>query len=178
MKTRLCIGLALLLLASATPVQGQLGAWDLGIEYPGDNEDMPFNVDKDGRSTIQFFVNNDEFQDIEVEFEYDIPFAGEADGPESETISGGSNETFTLSVSGIDVWNYAADSKGEFTITANLVSRAGLPIGLPGESEEASGWLKIPRIYSMELDRPYERGLGRHPPGYCDQHGQRAGQGR
>lgn len=152
MKTRLCIGLALLLLASATPVQGQLGAWDLGIEYPGDNEDMPFNVDKDGRSTIQFFVNNDEFQDIEVEFEYDIPFAGEADGPESETISGGSNETFTLSVSGIDVWNYAADSKGEFTITANLVSRAGLPIGLPGESEEASGWLKIPRIYSMELD--------------------------
>ena len=130
MKTRLCIGLALLLLASATPVQGQLGAWDLGIEYPGDNEDMPFNVDKGGRSTIQFFVNNDEFQDIEVEFEYDIPFAGEADGPESETISGGSNETFTLSVSGIDVWNYAADSKGEFTITANLVSRAGLPIGL------------------------------------------------
>ena len=152
MKFGLGIGISLLLLASAMPVQGQLGSWDLGVEYHDDNEDIPFNVDKEGGSTIQFFVDNEEVLDIEVEFEYEIPFSGEADGPESETISAGTNKSFTLSVTGIDVWSFAADSKEEFTITANLVSRAGLPIGLPGESREATGDLKIPTIYSMEID--------------------------
>ena len=152
MKIGLGIGISLLLLASAMPVQGQFGAWNLGIEYHDDNEDIPFNVDKEGRSTIQFFVDNEEVLDIEVEFEYEIPFGGEADGPESETISGGTNKSFTLSVTGIDVWSFAADSKEGFTITANLISRAGLPIGLPGESREATGELKIPTIYSMEID--------------------------
>ena len=45
MKIGLGIGISLLLLASAMPVQGQFGAWNLGIEYHDDNEDIPFNVD-------------------------------------------------------------------------------------------------------------------------------------
>ena len=90
--------------------------------------------------------------DIVVEFEYEIPFEGEADGPESETIGSGENKSFILSVSGIDVWSFAADSKEQFTIRANMVSRAGLPVGLPGENRESSGELRIPTIYSLEID--------------------------
>jgi|TARA_B100001540_G_scaffold141800_1_gene125900 hypothetical protein len=124
----------------------------MGIEYPQDNEDVPFNVKQDGTASIEFFVSNDELVDIVVEFEYEIPFEGEADGPESETIGSGENKSFVLSVSGIDVWSFAADSKEQFTIRANMVSRAGLPVGLPGENRESSGELRIPTIYSLEID--------------------------
>ena len=144
-------GVAILLLTCAAPVHGQLGSWELGIEYPQDNEDVPFNVGTDGGVAIQFFVNNEELVDIGVEFDYEIPFGGEADGPESETIGAGDNKSFTLTVSGIDVWSFAADSKEEFTISATLVTRAGLPIALPGEGQEAVGELKIPTIYSIEV---------------------------
>ena len=152
MRWGLSAGVALLLLTCAAPVQGQLGSWELGIDYPQDNEDMPFSVGTDGGVSIQFFVNNEELVDIGVEFDYEIPFGGEADGPESETIGAGDNKSFTLTVSGIDVWSYAADSKEEFTISATLVTRAGLPIALPGEGQEAVGELKIPTIYSLDVD--------------------------
>ena len=152
MRWGLSAGVALLLLTCAAPVQGQLGSWELGIDYPQDNEDMPFSVGTDGGVSIQFFVNNEELVDIGVEFDYEIPFGGEDDGPESETIGAGDNKSFTLTVSGIDVWSYAADSKEEFTISATLLTRQGIPIGLPGEGQEAMGDLKIPTIYSLEVD--------------------------
>ena len=152
MRWGLSAGVALLLLTCAAPVQGQLGSWELGIDYPQDNEDMPFSVGTDGGVSIQFFVNNEELVDIGVEFDYEIPFGGEDDGPESETIGAGDNKSFTLTVSGIDVWSYAADSKEEFTISATLVTRQGFPIGLPGEGQEAVGELKIPTIYSLDVD--------------------------
>ena len=152
MKWVLSVGVALFLLICAAPVQGQLGSWELGIDYPQDNEDVPFAVGTDGGVSIQFFINNEELADIGVEFDYEIPFGGEADGPESETIGAGDNKSFTLTISDIDVWSYAADSKEEFTISATLVSRAGLPISLPGEVQEAGGNLKIPTIYSLEVD--------------------------
>ena len=141
-----------MLLTCVAPVQGQLGSWELGIDYPQDNEDVPFSVGTDGGVSIQFFVNNEELLEIGVEFDYEIPFGGEADGPESEIIEAGENKSFTLTVSGIDVWSYAADSKEEFTISATLLTRQGIPIGLPGEGQEAVGELKIPTIYSLDVD--------------------------
>ena len=152
MKWVLSAGVALFLLTCAAPVQGQLGSWELGIDYPQDNEDVPFSVGTNGGVSIQFFINNEELLDIGVEFDYEIPFGGEADGPESEIIEAGENKSFTLIVSGIDVWSYAADSKEEFTISATLITRQGIPIGLPGEGQEAVGDLKIPTIYSLEVD--------------------------
>ena len=152
MRLVLSAGVALFLLTCAAPVQGQLGSWELGIDYPQDNEDVPFSVGTNGGVSIQFFINNEELLDIGVEFDYEIPFGGEADGPESEIIEAGENKSFTLIVSGIDVWSYAADSKEEFTISATLMTRQGIPIGLPGEGQEAVGDLKIPTIYSLEVD--------------------------
>jgi len=152
MNRNLILGIALLIVCSSTTVNAQFGSWDLGIEYPQDNEDIPFDVRQDGTVSVVFFVSNEELVDIVVEFEYDIPFEGEGDGPESETIGSGENKSFTLAISSIDVWSFAADTKEEFTIRANLVSRAGLPVGLPGENREASGELRIPTIYSLEVD--------------------------
>ncbi len=152
MNRHLILCIALLVVCSSTKVNAQFGSWELGIEYPQDNEDVPFDVRQDGTVSVVFFVSNEELVDIVVNFEYDIPFEGEGDGPESETIGAGKNESFTLAISGIDVWSFAADSKEEFSITANLVSRAGLPVGLPGENREATGDLRIPTIYSLEVD--------------------------
>ena len=98
MKWILSAGVALFLLTCAAPVQGQLGSWELGIDYPQDNEDVPFSVGTDGGVSIQFFVNNEELLDVGVEFDYEIPFGGEADGPESEIIEAGENKSFTLIV--------------------------------------------------------------------------------
>lgn len=152
MNRYLILGIALLVVCSSTTAHAQFGSWELGIDYPQDNEDVPFDVKVDGTASVVFFVSNEEIVDIVVEFEYEVPFEGEGEGPESETIGAGENKSFTLGISGIDVWSYAADSKEEFSIRANLVSRAGLPVGLPGENREATGELRIPTIYSLEVD--------------------------
>lgn len=152
MNKQFILGIAMLIVCSSTTVNAQFGSWDLGIEFPQDNEDVPFDVRQDGTVSVVFFVSNEELVDIVVEFEYDIPFEGEGDGPESETIGAGENKSFTLGISNIDVWGYPADTKEEFLIRGNLVSRAGLPVGLPGENREATGDLRIPTIYSLEVD--------------------------
>ena len=152
MNRYLILSIALLVVCSSTTVHAQFGSWELGIDYPQDNEDVPFDVKVDGTASVVFFVGNEELLDIVVEFEYEVPFEGEGEGPESETIGAGENKSFTLEISGIDVWNYAADSKEEFLIRANLVSRAGIPVALPGENREATGELRIPTIYSLEVD--------------------------
>ena len=152
MNRYLILGIALLVVCSSTTAHAQFGSWELGIDYPQDNEDVPFDVKVDGTASVVFFVSNEEIVDIVVEFEYEVPFEGEGEGPESETIGAGENKSFTLGISGIDVWSYAADSKEEFSIRANLVSRAGIPVGLPGENREATGELRIPTIYSLEVD--------------------------
>ena len=152
MNRQIILGIALLVVCSSATVNAQFGSWELGIEYPQENEDVPFDVKKDGTASVVFFVNNEEIVDIVVEFEYEVPFEGDADGPDSETIGAGENNSFTLQISGIDVWSFAADSKEEFSIRANLVSRAGLPVSLPGENRESTGELRIPTIYSLEVD--------------------------
>jgi len=137
--------------AGFTQAQPELGNWELGIEYPGDDSNNSFSISKMGQVSITFFVDNSQFVDIEVEFEYEIPFEGESSGPESEMISSGENKSFTLVVSNIDVYEYAAESIDILKITANLVSRAGIAVIIP-ENQEKSADLKIPTIYSLEVD--------------------------
>ena len=139
------------ILAVSFPVQSQIGGWDVGIDFPQEDDSNPFPVKEDGSVSIDFFVYNEELLPITVEFGYEIPFDGEGDGPESENIAAGGNKTFTLEVTGIDVWAHQADSKEEFKISVTLVSRASIPQPLP-ETKEATGELQIPRVYSLEVD--------------------------
>ncbi len=133
-----------------TSQQPEPPGWDLGIEYPLEDEDNPFKLSSSGFVTVTFFVSNNELLPITVEFDYDIPFDGAFDGPESETIGAGNNKTFSLSISGIDVRDNPAETTEEFSITALLVSRGSVPQPIP-DSRTSTGELIIPTIYDLEV---------------------------
>ena len=136
---------------SSAQEQPELGNWELGIKYIGDDDSNPFLINEDGERVIEFYVHNTQMFEIEVSFEYEIAFDGEGDGPESEKIQAGENETFTLTIENIDVFDFAANSIEEMKITASLVTRAGVQVLIP-ENQEVMADLKIPTIYSILVD--------------------------
>lgn len=129
----------------------ELGNWELGINYIGDDEGNSFVVSEMGERIIEFYVHNTETFEVEVSFEYEIPFEGVVDGPESEKIQAGDNETFTLIIEDIDVFDYVANSKEEMKITASLVSRLGIAVLIP-ENQESTAELEIPKVHSITVD--------------------------
>jgi hypothetical protein len=128
-----------------------LDAWDLGIMYLGDDSETPFEISRDGAVRIEFFVENSGFVEIELEFVYDIPFGADHDAPESATVAAGSNETFDLKVSGIDVFNFEARQEDSFSITATVIARQGVPDPLNSQQSE-EGDLIIPTIHDLSVD--------------------------
>jgi len=156
MNKLLCIVISLILLTNFTTIssgqeQPELGNWELGINYIGDDESNPFLINEDGERVIEFYVHNTQMFEIEVSFTYEVPFDGVEDGPESEKIQAGENETFSLVIEDIDVYNFAANAEEEMKITASLVTRAGIQVLIP-ENQEAMADLKIPTIYSISVD--------------------------
>jgi hypothetical protein len=129
----------------------ELGNWQLGIKYIGDNDATAFVISENGDRVIEFYVHNTEMFEVEVSFEYELPFEGSADGPETEKIQAGDNETFTLNIENIDVFNFDANSKEEMKITASLVTRAGIAVLIP-ENQESTGDLEIPTVHSISVD--------------------------
>ena len=51
-----------------------LGNWELGIEYPDEDESNPFMVSEAGMASITMFVDNQGLLSLKVAFEYDFPF--------------------------------------------------------------------------------------------------------
>jgi len=147
------LGIVLLLpLISSTQISAQeLESWELGIKYPSDDEANPFMISNDGSAKIEFFVENSGLIEITVEFEFSIPFSGSHKATESETISAGSNESFDLEISDIDVHSHAAEKKEKFSITATITARQGVPDPL-SSSQNKEGDLEIPSIFDLEVD--------------------------
>jgi hypothetical protein len=131
--------------------QPELGNWELGIKYLADDESNPFVIAENGEQSIEFYVHNTEIFEVEVSFTYDLPFDGSADGPENEKIQPGDNETFTLNIKDVDVFDFDANSLEEMKITASLVSRASIAVLIP-ENQEVLADLKIPMIHSITVD--------------------------
>jgi hypothetical protein len=129
----------------------EIDAWELGIEYPNEDATNPFEISNDGKVKVEFFVDNSGFVEITVEFAYDIPFGGEADGPEGETIPADSNESFELEISGIDVFDFEARETEVFSITATVTARQGVPWPLDSQQKK-EGDLIIPTIYDMRVE--------------------------
>lgn len=123
--------------------------WDLGIDYPQEDEDEPFKLNNGGSVIVSFFVSNDELLPITVDFTYEVPFEGEFDGPESETIGAGNNKTFSLTIMNIQVGDFSAKATEEFSITGTLVARGSVPQLIP-DSREGLGQLQIPTIHSLK----------------------------
>ena len=129
-----------------------LGNWELGIEYPDEDDSNPFIVSEAGLVSIKMFVDNQGLLSVRVSFEYDFPFEGEVVGaPEDATVDAGSNDSFNFMVRSIDVYEVAAGTKETFTITANLEERNGMPVILP-ESQEKTGDLEIPEIFMLNVE--------------------------
>ena len=156
MNKLICIVVSLFVMTnfviiSSAQEQPELGNWELGIKYIGDDDSNPFLINEDGERVIEFYVHNTQMFEIEVSFTYEVPFDGVEDGPESEKIQAGENETFSLVIEDIDVYNFAANAEEEMKITASLVTRAGVQVLIP-ENQEAMADLKIPTIYSISVD--------------------------
>ena len=129
-----------------------LGNWELGIEYPDEDDSNPFVVSEAGMASITMFVDNQGLLSVKVAFEYDFPFDAEIMGaPEDATIEPGNNDSFTIMVRGIDVYEIDAGKIESFTITANLQERNGMPIIIP-ESQEKIGDLEIPEIFMLNVE--------------------------
>ena len=125
------------------------------IIYPGDEDEL-FEVSDEGNVNVEFYFENSGLIELQVEFEYDFPFDADFDGPEAATISGNSNDSFQIRISGIDVDSILGGTSESFSIEAQIVGRQGVPdissvIGV-GEKKNASSGLKIPEIYILELE--------------------------
>ena len=149
--------LAVLLIIPFCPAFAQdIDQWELGIEYPSEDSDKPFEVSRDGRVSIDFFVENSGLIEITLEFEYDVPFGGKIEAPEGETVAGGANESFKLVVSGIDVYSFDAEKKEGFSITATVTARQGVPDPLNSQQTKGGDFV-IPTIYdlSVQISEPF-----------------------
>tara|TARA_B100000700_G_C15016427_1_gene843529 strand:- start:95 stop:1042 length:948 start_codon:yes stop_codon:yes gene_type:complete len=148
--------MALSLFAAAPSSAQELDSWELGINYPDEDSTNPFLLSNDGSVKVEFFVENSGLTEITVEFEFNVPFSGKHEAPEGETISAGSNETFDLKISEIDVLSHDAEKKEKFSITATITARQGVPDPL-SSSQNREGDLEIPSIFdlSVEISEPF-----------------------
>ena len=139
-------------LFSASPATAQeLDAWELGINYPEEDPTNSFLLTDEGSAKVEFFVDNSGLTEITVEFEFSIPFNGNHEAPEGETISAGSNETFELRIDGIDVLSQDAEKKEKFSITATITARQGVPDPL-SSTQNREGDLEIPSVFDLSVD--------------------------
>ena len=103
----------------------ELGSWELGINYPDDDSANPFEISPEGSVNVEFFIENSGITEITVQLEYEIPFGGEFDAPEEESIPSGTNQSFDLKISGIDVQAFDAEKKEKYRQKGSFTSLFG-----------------------------------------------------
>ena len=161
--TRLGLTLCSILLLALLPAPagGQPGTplgWEMGFVYEnGASEDNPFPLDET-ETDIRFWIRNDNLiGDIEISLEYSISDMLPSQqvtlsGEESVTVGSGSNDTFTLTITGIDVWVIASGTIFEFDIDGELTSLNGIPLAVPVSSQSTDGELIVPELFRWEVD--------------------------
>ncbi|MDE0707375.1 MAG: hypothetical protein OSB33_00320 [Candidatus Poseidoniales archaeon] len=147
---------AIMLLAFFPPTveaQDVPAGWEIGLVYDqGASDDDPFTLDED-ETTIRFWIRNDNLAgDIEIALEYDSSSSATLSGEESVTVGSGTNDTFSLKMSGIDVWNIAAGTTYEFEIDGELTSWGVAPLPLPVSSESTDGEVIVPKLHRWKVD--------------------------
>ena len=132
--------------------------WEMGFVYEnGASEDDPFPLDET-ETNIRFWIRNDNLiGDIEISLEYSIQdmIADQQlalDGEESVTVGSGSNDTFTLKITGIDVWDIASGVVFELEIDGEMTSFQGVPLPVPMSSQSIDGELIVPELFRWEVD--------------------------
>ncbi|MDP6899928.1 MAG: hypothetical protein QGF94_03740 [Candidatus Thalassarchaeaceae archaeon] len=160
MGTRKGIGfalcaLALLALLPVPPLSAQVPdfvGWEMGFVIPDGQEQEPYPL-SEGQISIEFWIRNDNAAgDIEISLEYDSDNDGSTDGPETATVSGGANDTFTMTAGGGDVWNMASGTTYGFEIQGELTSWAVFPSLVPVSSESIDGELIVPELFRWRVE--------------------------
>ena len=150
--------LTLMLLFAALPmtINAQIPefpmGWDLGIETETDTAPT-FDLDLDGEAVLKFWIDNQNTHSLTLDVEYDIPFDGSVNGPDSVEVSASSNESFEFTVKGIDVASFAADLSDRFIVDATVTAYGARPNPTPGsDSKDAEGNLTIPMVVDLTVD--------------------------
>jgi hypothetical protein len=149
---------AIMLLALfTTPVDAQdvptPAGWEMGLVYDdGASEDDPFTIEEE-ETSIRFWIRNDNlFGDIEIALDYDSSADATLVGEESVTVGSGTNDTFSLKMTDIDVWNIAAGTTFEFEIDGELTSWGVTPFPIPISSQSVEGEIIVPMLYRWDVD--------------------------
>ena len=153
MGSTLCVITLLAFMSLPVAAQDAPIGWEMGLVYEGGaSEDDPFTLGED-ETTIRFWIRNDNAAgDIEISLEYDTSADGSINGEESVTVGSGTNDTFTIQLTGIDVWNIAAGTTYDFDIDGELTSYGGAPVVVPISSQSADGDLIVPQLHRWDVD--------------------------
>ena len=137
--------------APATGQEAPIG-WEMGLIYEGGaSEDDPFTLGET-ETTVRFWIRNDNLVgDIEITLDYDSSSDATLVGEESVTVGSGSNDTFTLKMKDIDVWNIAGGTTFDFEIEG-LASWGVTPFPVPISTQSIDGEIIVPKLYRWGVE--------------------------
>ena len=125
--------------------------WEIGIESPQDTEPI-FQLGLDGEVSVKFWIDNQNLAAINLDIEFDIPFDGSVNGPETVEIGAQSNKSFEFTIHQIDVSEFAASQSDRFIVTGTVTGYAGLPLTTGGDSKDGEGNITIPMVVDLTID--------------------------
>ena len=124
--------------------------WEIGIDTPQDTEPI-FEIGLDGEVSVKFWIDNQNMVAMSLDIEYDIPFDGSANGPETVEVSAQTNKTFDFIINQIDVAAFAASQSDRFIVTGTVTGYSGLPT-TGGDSKDGEGNVTIPMVVDLTVD--------------------------
>lgn len=124
--------------------------WEIGIDTPQDTEPI-FEIGLDGEVSVKFWIDNQNMAAMNLDIEFDIPFDGSANGPETVEVSAQTNKTFDFTINQIDVAAFAASQSDRFIVTGTVTGYSGLPI-TGGDSKDGEGNITIPMVVDLTID--------------------------
>jgi len=124
--------------------------WEIGIDTPQDTEPT-FEIGLDGEVSVKFWIDNQNMLSINLDIEFDIPFDGSVNGPETVEVSGQTNKSFDFTIKQIDVAAFAANQRDRFVVTGTVTSYNGIPT-TGGDSKDGEGNVTIPMVVDLTID--------------------------
>ena len=124
--------------------------WEIGIDTPQDTEPT-FDIELDGEVSVKFWIDNQNMLSINLDIEFDIPFDGSVNGPETVEVSGQTNKSFDFTIKQIDVAAFAANQRDRFVVTGTVTSYSGIPT-TGGDSKDGEGNVTIPMVVDLTID--------------------------
>jgi len=125
--------------------------WEMGIDTPQDTEPI-FELGLDGEVSVKFWIDNQNMAAITLDIEFDIPFDGSANGPDSVEVSAQTNKSFDFTIKQIDVAAFAASQSDRFIVTGTVTGYSGSPLTSGGDSKDGEGNVTIPMVVDLTID--------------------------